>query len=135
MLWRTSPNTDRKALLSCSTGAGHIGSAKEGVCDTINLDITGPSESLNLALSTTSRDQRHLNLTEPVQNVGQTAFKAFPAPCGSHAERYGVLTASGIDAGLKGVADQAKALTVVVAAEARTNASQERRAMTEKLQW
>ena len=42
--------------------------------------------------------------TLPVQKVGQASFKAVPAPWASHAERYGVRTASGTEAGLKGVA-------------------------------
>lgn len=48
-------------------------------------------------------------LTLPVQKVGQSAFKAVPAPCASHAERYGDRTASGTDAGLNGVAVQVTA--------------------------
>lgn len=50
-------------------------------------------------------------LTCPVQNAGQTSFKAAPAPWGSHAERYGVRTAKGMAAGLNGVAVQEKART------------------------
>jgi len=52
-------------------------------------------------------------LTCPVQNVGQTSFKAAPAPWGSHAERYGERTAKGMAAGLNGVAVQEKARTAV----------------------
>ena len=43
-------------------------------------------------------------LTLPVQKVGQASFKAVPAPCGSQVDKYGVRTASGTAAGLKGVA-------------------------------
>jgi hypothetical protein len=37
------------------------------------------------------------------QNCGQSPFKAVPSPCGSHVDRYGDRTASGIDGGLNGM--------------------------------
>ena len=45
-----------------------------------------------------------MELTEPVQKRGQSAFSAVPLPWLSHVERYGERTARGTEAGLNGVA-------------------------------
>jgi hypothetical protein len=70
-----------------------------------------------------------IKLTDPVQNAGHTAFRALPAPCGSHAERYGVRTARGTECGLKGVAVHENAFTVDATVEASASAIHDRRVM------